>query len=259
MESPFPGMDPYLERSDHWESIHPQLVASLPALIEPGLPERYAISVEERVYLTVPGDLLRLRRPNAIVIDTETGTPAGGAPVATLPGAVEVLVPEEEPVREHYLTIRDVEAGDEVVTVIEVLSPTNKFPSAGRDEYMSKRGAVLSTRTNQVEIDLLRAGPRMPATGAPADYQYGILICRGADRPRAVLLPFALRDPIPVFPVPLRPGDPEPPVDLGPALAAIYRSNRLGQRIDYRRPPETPLSAEDDAWADALLREKGLR
>ena len=29
--------------------------------------------------------------------------------------------------------------------------------------------------------------------------------------------------------------------------------------VDYRREPEPPLNAEDAAWADELLRHKGLR
>src|SRR5262249_8040420 len=138
-------------------------------------------------------------------------------------------------------------------------SPTNKLSGPGRDEYLLKRGAVLSTRTNLIEIDLLRAGPRMPAGGMPASAHYGILIGRGATRPHAVLLPFSVREPIPTFPVPLRPGGREPTVALAPASARIYQSNRLGRRIDYGHPPEPPLPVEDAAWADALLREKGLR
>jgi hypothetical protein len=252
-------MDPYLESPYQWQSIHPQLVAGLPAVIEPGLPERYAVSVEEHVYLTVPGDTLRLRRPDAMGLDLEREPAAGGGATTTVPRAIEVVVAEEEPAREYYLTIQDLEAADEVVTVIEVLSPTNKLPGPGRDEYLSKRGAVLASRTNLVEIDLLRYGPRMPAAGAPAGYQYEILVRRGAAHPRAHLLPFSVREPIPPFPLPLRPGDAEPPVDLAPALASIYRTNRLSRRIDYRRPPEPPLSPEDEAWADTLLRERGVR
>ncbi len=262
MESPFPGMDPYLEQQSRWESVHPQLVSSLPALIEPDLPERYAVSVEERVYLIVPGDRLGLRRPDAMVIDTGGAAipdePPASRSVVTLARAVEVVVPEDEPVRELYLTVRDVAAEDEVVTVVEVLSPTNKQPGSGRDQYLTKRGAVLSTRTNLVEIDLLRDGPRMPAAGAPTDYQYGILVCRGAIRPRSQLQPFGLREPIPAFPLPLRPGDREPTIQLAPALAAIYRSNRLALRIDYGRPPDPPLSTEDQAWTDDLLRKRSV-
>jgi hypothetical protein len=235
------------------------LVSSLPALIEPTLPERYTVSVEERVYLTLPGDALRLRVPDAMILDQ--GTPMSGElrGVATLPRAVEVVVPEAEPVRERYLVIQDLEANDEVVTVLEVLSPTNKNPGSGRDEYIGKRGAILATRTNLVEIDLLRAGPRMPAAGAPSGSDYGILVARGHTRPRALLFPFGVRETIPAFPLPLRPGDEEPLLDLGPALAAIYRNNRLHRRIAYGKPPEPRLSEADEAWADALLREQGLR
>lgn len=259
MTSPFPGMDPYLENPTRWQSVHPQLVSGLPALIEPLLPEGYALSVEERVYLSLPGDdSLRLRRPDAMVIDTAPWIERGGAAVATVPRGFEVLVPDEEPVRELYLTVRAVGSDSEVITVIEVLSPTNKLPGPGRDEYLSKRGAVLATRTNLVEIDLLRYGARMPAGGAPGGFDYGILICRGASRPRAELLAFSLREAIPAFPLPLRPGEAEPPVELAAALSIIYRSNRLGLRIDYSRPPEPPLSPADEQWAGERLRAVGL-
>jgi hypothetical protein len=37
------------------------------------------------------------------------------------------------------------------------------------------------------------------------------------------------------------------------------RKGRYGVSIDYRRPPELPLENDDAAWADELLRSKGLR
>src|SRR5262249_58232775 len=88
MPSPFPGMDPYLERPQRWQSIHPQLVASLPGILEPLLPERYAVSVEDRVYLTVTHDAIRLRRPDAMIVDTGDSAPApahGGGPAGAPP------------------------------------------------------------------------------------------------------------------------------------------------------------------------------
>jgi hypothetical protein len=42
-------------------------------------------------------------------------------------------------------------------------------------------------------------------------------------------------------------------------LNAAYMNGRYGEDIDYRKEPEPPLSAADAAWADAMLREKGLR
>ena len=38
-----------------------------------------------------------------------------------------------------------------------------------------------------------------------------------------------------------------------------YDAGRYAQRLDYQRAPHAPLSGEDAAWAEALLREKGYR
>jgi hypothetical protein len=56
MRSPFPGMDPYLERPSLWHSSHTMLVAGLARAVEPLLPERYYVSVEQRAYLIVGDD-----------------------------------------------------------------------------------------------------------------------------------------------------------------------------------------------------------
>jgi hypothetical protein len=107
------------------------------------------------------------------------------------PAGVEVLVPApEELLLQRYLEVRDLQAGEEVVTVVEVLSPSNKHnkrPGEGRDDYIAKRTAVLAVRTNLVEIDLVRSGPRLPALGAPQGADYGILVSRVHTRPRLAL------------------------------------------------------------------------
>ena len=77
-----------------------------------------------------------------------------------LVGIPDVAVPKKsllmpEVVRQGYLEIRDM-ATSEVVTVMEVLSPTNKRPGEGRRTYEAKRQTVLASPTNLVEIDLLR-------------------------------------------------------------------------------------------------------
>lgn len=61
------------------------------------------------------------------------------------------------------------------------------------------------------------------------------------------------REPIPPFPLPLRPWDSEPTVDLKPVLDGVYDRAGYVRRVNYRRPPDPPLSAEDAAWAEARL------
>ncbi len=258
MRSPFPGVDPYLENPLLWHPFHTRLIVGLADLIDTVLPPAYYVSVEERTSVSRPAsDGIRL--PDVAVAAVEPSGSKRGTASAVLEMGVEVQVPAENPIRERYLEIRSAGGLDELVTVIEILSPTNKLPGNGRDEYLLKRGAITASETNLVEIDLQRAGPRMPAQGSPADYDYGVLICRASQRPRAQLLPFSVRDPIPVFPLPLQPGEVEPRVAFGRVYAEVYERGRYASRVDYTTPPDPPLRAEDAEWAVTRLREAGLR
>jgi len=67
--------------------------------------------------------------------------------------------------------------------------------------------------------------------------------------------PISVRDPLPVVPVPLLPGDDDVPIDLAHAVRTIYDEARYDLSIDYDRPPEPPLTEKDAAWAQALLEE----
>ena len=70
-------------------------------------------------------------------------------------------MPVKDRVDEWYLEIRDVGTG-KLVTVIEVLSPTNKSHGAGRKKYCKNRNRIFDSNTSLIEIDLLRAGKPMP-------------------------------------------------------------------------------------------------
>jgi Protein of unknown function (DUF4058) len=69
-------------------------------------------------------------------------------------------------------------------------------------------------------------------------------------------VPLAAR--LPVIAVPLRPSDPDVPLNLEAILQQCYRNGGYDD-IDYRGEPDPPLSAEDAAWADTLMRETGKR
>jgi hypothetical protein len=88
---------------------------------------------------------------------------------------------------------------------------------------------------------------------------YRILVSRSDERPRAQLYAFQLRDAIPVFPLPLLTGDAQLQVDIQTLLGAVYDRAGFDLVLDYGREPVPALSPENYVWADALLREKGLR
>ena len=247
MPSPFAGMDPWLERPDLWPDVHNGLIAAVRDVLGPRLRPRYFVALEERVYVEEAQGLALVGRPAVAVVGPRSVGAGEGQAAAAV---VEVELPIADRQRETYLEIRSAGEG-EVVTVLEVLSPANKRSGEGRRVYLQKRSVVLATLTSLVEIDLLRAGEPMPVVGDPPSSDYAILVSRSWQRPKAHLLPFGLRDPIPPVPVPLRKGEEEPTVEMGAVLAGLYERASYDLRVDYRRPPEPPLVADDVAWAEA--------
>jgi hypothetical protein len=162
---------------------------------------------------------------------------------------LDVQVPVRDRVEEWYLEVRQV-GTRKLVTVIEILSPTNKSNREGRRRYCKKRNRIRESSTSLVEIDLLRAGQPMPiAVATPVEGDYRILISRGASRPKAKLYAFGMRQPIPVIPVPLLPRDPEPTLNLNTFLHALYDRARFELSLDYTKPAVPPLRDDDAAWA----------
>ena len=147
--------------------------------------------------------------------------------------------------REVKVTWLQVEASPdrEVVTVIEVLSPTNKAPGTGRYRYLRKREAITARYVNLVEIDLLRGGEPMPLETSLPDSDYRILVCRGLEHPSGLLYPFTVQQPIPKFTLPLLPEDEEyaPEVDLGAIVDRLHHTARYGQAARYHEPPPEPV------------------
>jgi hypothetical protein len=261
MPTPFPGMDPYLERRAYWREIHLQLIAELARKLNPILRPRYRVATEQHTYtLTLMGTEERIGMPDVMVVDRDSPRavlqPLSTTITAT-PTTVELPMPER--VIERYLEVRDVENGD-VITAIEILSPTNKVMPDGRRQYEKKRLQVLGSQTNLVEIDLLRSGrPMTMHSLASTQSDYRIWVSRAPQRPQGDVYLFGVRTPIPLLPIPLRPGEPEPSVDLNMILHELYDLLNYDLVLDYRKDAQPKLEGKDAAWADALLREHGLR
>jgi hypothetical protein len=251
-------MDPYLEHPSVWPDLHNRLIARLGDTLGPVLRPRYYVRLEERTYAVEGEGLLFAGRPDVTVADKGTSREASTREPTSAAAIMEVEVPMPDEVRETYLVVRAAPT-HEVVTVLEILSPANKRAGPGRELYTKKRLAVLGSRTHLVEIDLLRAGDPMTVFGAPAERDYRILISRAENRPRARLLAFSLRDPIPAFSLPLRAGDPEPVVHLAACLAHVYANAGYDLTVDYSSAAAPPLRPEDAAWARALTRSGGER
>jgi hypothetical protein len=155
-------------------------------------------------------------------------------------------LPEQEVEKVPYLEVRD-RLGRELVTIIELLSPSNKRAGEDREQYLAKRRELLRTPTHLVEIDLLRGWTPMPQEGRPK-CDYSVMVSRAEKRRAADFWPIMLKDRLPVIPIPLRPPDDAVPVDLQEVLHRAYEGPGYEHFI-YSGNPEPGLSPEDAVWA----------
>ncbi|MFM9961863.1 MAG: DUF4058 family protein [Planctomycetaceae bacterium] len=255
MPSPFPGMDPFLE-GQKWRSFHTRLINVIGDALMPSVRPRYVIDVEENVYLArEDGDLPRVIAPDVSVIQKSGWMENSDGSVAVETEPALLTLPAIDSVPEHYLVIRS-RANDDVVTVIEVLSPTNKLD--GRSEYLNKRDAVLHSEANLVEIDLLRGGKRLPTVERLPHGNYFAFVTRVERRPKVEVYSWPLERRLPKLPIPLAEGDPDVWLDLQDLFNTTYDRAGYDYALNYTKPIEPPLNEAQAQWAAEMLAKSTL-
>ncbi len=254
MPSPFPGMDPFVEYQE-WEDFHSTFNSVIRETLAPGVEPRYIVRIERRVYVEhglEAEDHIRWADVSVLWSGAEAPVAvASPAAAGTSVTPVECLLPDLQERRETYLVIREVPTM-EIVTVIETLSPANKRASSdGREQYLAKRQEILQSRTNLVELDLLRGGKRLPVLGLPAG-DYFALVSRGHRRPRTDVFHWTLRQSLPTIPIPLKQGDAEVPLDLQQVFATVYDRARYHLSLNYSAKLNLPLNEADAQWMREL-------
>jgi len=260
-------MDPYLEDPAHWPDVHQSLITYIRDELQPYLRPRYHARIGERVYILEPPhlfypDVTIIRQPLTVREPAPVYAATAEAETEVVDLPVLVTLPPVEH-REPYLEIVHA-AGGEVVTVIEVLSPANKAPGEGHRLYCSKQQELLDTPIHLVEIDLLSSGLHTVALSEEGraelpPHRYLICVRRGPERRRFEVYPIPLSRRLPRMRIPLKEPDPDVVLDVQAVLDRCYDNGGYADLIDYRRPPSAPLSPEEAAWVDGLLRGKGLR
>ena len=253
MAGPFPGMDPWLEQPWLWGGVHTSLVTYLRDALQPLLGPKYVAAIEERLYVATAD---RIITPDiALRHDHGSRSSRTSATAVVEPDEAVVVEYVDDEVHEPYIEILTKNSDEQVVTVVEVLSPSNKDPGEGRSLYLKKQQEVLASPANLVEIDLLRAGSHTVAVRESdvlraGSFDYLVAISRAQDRhKRSYFYARTVRDSLPRIAVPLQLGDADITLDLQPVLDKVYAAGVYDDRLQYSMPCIPRLRPDDEAWA----------
>ena len=263
MQSPFPGMDPYLEDPSLWPDVHHGLISEMQAVLNRQLRPQYHVRVEERVYISDENDPGRKAIiPDLKIIETDFSTRRTTSFPETSAAVVEPLILTtliEDEIHEARLEVIDTNQ-QAVVTVIELLSPTNKINgSRGRASYEQKRREVMNSSSHFVEIDLLREGDHLHTRELLPPAESYVHVSRKDRRPKGYVWPIRVPQRLPVIGIPLKEGDPDAKLDLQEVLTTAYERAAYDLQVNYRAEPTPRLAPEMAQWANTLLVSKGIR
>jgi hypothetical protein len=259
--SPFPGMDPWLER--RWGDVHLRLCGAISAALQPKLPNGLQAVGREEVRLSELDEDGEVKQsahsyPDAAVIEVsqpedDREVEAGGVLTAKSIKLRRILVP---PIR-RWIEIIDTKDRDRLITAIEVLIPGNKAAGKLNRQYKRKVSRYIDPGVNVVEIDLLRSTRErlhVPARDIPPEFRaaYYVTVSREMEPDEWEVFPMKLREPLPTIPIPLRETDQDVTLSLQPLIDRVYAEGGH-YNANYAAELPRPLSPADAAWAAGLI------
>lgn len=270
MPSPFPGMDPFLEKTPIFDELHTQMLAEIQSQLQSQLRPKYVARLERHLsegsVWQLDVESLDRKEPDVAIVEG-TGRELAVTPTAVVAEpamvAVEQLAPEELEFRKQRRIVIYVNQRPRLaVTSVELLSPSNKKPGAiARDRYLEKRASALHGGLHWVEVDLLRGGlrPDIPIE-IPPETDYLAYVAQATETGwKHSIYPWRLPEPLPMLPVPLL-GEDRAAINLAASFQQAYDRIAGDDEADYASAPPPPLLRDEDRdWVDRRLREVGLR
>src|SRR5438045_3351838 len=144
MPSPFPGMDPFLESPDISPDFHYHLSSEISARLNQTLPAPFYARLEMRPEIGIAEDGhsmyivpdVAVAHPQIPSVQHQA-TAVVDSPRTEISKSIDVTVFREF-IRHHFVEIRDSSRGHKLITLIEILSPSNKRRGVDRENYEAK-------------------------------------------------------------------------------------------------------------------------
>lgn len=228
---PFVGrIDPWAEQGEHFAQIHGGMIGHIVTQIQPALLERGYVAGRETSL-----QIVNQREPD-VYIHREDGLrfvprpPYTNYADAALALKINVGTPISAQNRQRISIFRPSENHPkrELVTVIEVISPTNKQKDAEMLRYQAYRDRLLGMNVNVVEIDLTRSIKRLFPMDEEYDAPYAITVYLPSEP--VYILSMAFEDVPKRFALPLR--QEVLSVDTAAAYADSYRAVSIPAHIE---------------------------
>lgn len=236
------GMNPHLEASHLWQGFHNKLISETQTAFNRAAPQGYVAVMEQRLVIFPDeqqrqGDVVVRSTPDyAIKTKSSTSVLELGAP-----DGIVRAIPEDT--YDWFIEIRtSPPTNSRVVTIIEVLSPSNKAAgSLGRREYKQKQRELMAGDTHLLEIDLLRFGTHTVATPLenlpPRDtWDYIVSLHRYSQRYHTAYWLNRISQPLPTIQVPLLPGDNDVLLNLEQIYQETYERGGFASLIELNSP-----------------------
>lgn len=262
MPSPFPGMDPFLERSEIWPDFHGSMIAYIREALQPLLRPQYVALTQDRLFAVENN---RPIRPDISVFETQPYyANAGRGDTKTIEmveadPATTILEIQQDEIRQPFIQIIEPASGNRVITAIEVLSPDNKTPGSGQKSYQQKQKELWASGANLVEIDLWSAGVRtvLGNPGLAVDdlkRRYLVTVSR-AEPTRCEFYGIDLPQRLPRIAVPLKATDKDVTLDLPAVFQRCYDSGPYPQLLYYDKPASTALTDSEATFVAQVLKQ----
>jgi len=253
-------MDPWLEDPGIFPDLHNTFIAELRAQMTARLPNHYYTSIENRIFFE---DSDWAKEPDINIDKSNRRSPLRSEvtnAVMEYKTKPIIIATKSDPRDEWRLEVRNTD-GDELVTAVEILSPSNKRnKSRGREAYLAKQKEYLDNQTHLVEIDLLRAGLHstsinlaMLSSRTKKPFDYHVCVYRRPPNGRYEIYPFALKEPLPTINIPLLSSEPDAQISLQDVMERSYIQAGYDRRLDYTQQPQPKLNDARLKWAMSMI------